>query len=430
MGAFLGEFLVILFLVIINGVFALSELAIVSSRKARLQQMVEDEVAGAKVALELAESPNRFLSTVQIGITLIGILAGAFGGATLSQLIAEQIATIPALVDYSETIAVLLVVALTTYLSLVIGELVPKRLAMKNPERIAVLVARPMNWLSKVASPVVSLLSLSTDLLLKIMGVSDEGENTVTEQEILTMIEQGAEAGTFHKAESQLVEGVFRLDEIRVESLITPRHEIVWLDIHDTAEVIRAKITHEPYTNYPVGEGRIDNIVGVVQMKKLLPMILSNSPINLKSMLQKPLFIPESSSMTRLLEAFKVWGSHFALVVDEYGGIKGLITLGNVLEQVIVDIEDEEPEAVQRADGSWLLDGRLPIYRLKELFSDIELPEDERGLYSTLAGFVMLRLGRIPSVSENFEWNGLSFEIMDMDGHQIDKVLAKTISSV
>jgi len=419
------QIMFIIFLTIANGVFSMSEIAIVSARKARLQQWVNEGNAKASVALDLANSPNRLLSTVQIGITLIGILAGVVGGATIAEELSVRLSTIPLLAPYSEAIALGIVVLGITYLTLIIGELVPKRLALHNAEGIACTVAAPMRVLSRIASPAVYLLSISTDAVLKIIGIRPVAESPVTEEEINILIEQGMKAGTFEEAERDMVEHVFLLGDLRVGALMTPRTEIVWLDIDDSPEEILRKIADSGNSRFPVGQGSLDNILGIVQVKDMLGRNIGGKPADLKASLRRPLFVPESTHALKVLELFKQSGIHISLVVDEYGTVQGLITLNDILEEIVGDIpsaeELEQPLAVQRDDGSWLLDGMLPINDLKEIFGIRELPGE--GIYQTLGGFVLMHMGRIPHVGNHFEWGELRFEVVDMDKNRIDKVL-------
>lgn len=426
-----AQIIVILLLILVNGLFAMSEIAVVSARKARLKQRAEAGDHRAKAALELAETPNRFLSTIQIGITLVGILAGAFGGATLAKDLGACLSRIPALKPYGEAIGLAVVVLATTYFSLVIGELVPKRLALNSPERIAALVAAPMRALSLVAYPAVRLLGLSTELVLRILGIRPSAEPPVTEEEIKVLLEQGTEAGVFQEVEQDMVESVLLLDERRAASLMTPRPEIAWLDIDDPPEEIRRKLITSPYSRFPVCQGSLDNVLGEVEARDLLARSLCGEPFDLRAMLQKPLYVPETMPALKVLEAFKKSGTQMALVIDEYGSIQGLVTLKDILEAIVGDIpsaeELAEPQAVRREDGSWLLDGMLPIEEFKELLRIEELPGEEQGLYQTIAGFVITQLGRIPMAADHFEWGGLRFEVMDMDGNRVDKVLVTPI---
>jgi putative hemolysin len=410
-----------------NGLFAMSEIAVISARKVRLEQWANEGDARAGVALELANAPNRFLSTVQVGITLVSTLAGAFGGATIAEQMAVRLETIAFLAPYSHAISLGLVVLGITYFSLVIGELVPKRLALNNPERIASAFGVPMRSLSVIASPVVHLLGLSTDLVLRVLGVRPSGEPPITEEEIKVLIEQGTRAGMFDEAEQDMVERVFRLGDRRVSALMTPRTKIIWLNLEDSAEEIQAKITESIYSRFPVYQGSRDNVLGMIHVKDLFDRGLGCRPLDLQEVLQHPVFVPESMRALKVLELFKQSGTPIALVIDEYGHIQGLVTLNDVLEALVGDIptvdELTEPQAVQREDGSWLLDGMLPVDEFKEIFAVAKLPGEETEEYQTLGGFVMLYMERIPMEGDHFAWGGLRFEVVDMDGNRVDKVL-------
>lgn len=431
MSSLTSEVFFVLLLILLNGVFAMSEMAIVSSRKVRLQQLVNQGNAKARIALELAASPNKFLSTVQIGITLIGILAGAFGGATIAESLENQLKQIPLFASKSGTISLFLVVLVITYLSLVLGELVPKRLALNNPEQIAASVASQMRCLSRIASPAVHLLSFSTDRVLRLLGIGPSKEPEVTEEEIKILIEQGTEAGTFEQAEQEIFNRVLHLGDRRVSDLMTPRPEIVWLDLENSSEVNRHKMMGSIHIRFPVCQGSIDNVLGVVQVNDLLSRFLEGKPLDLTSSLRQPLFVPESTRALKVLELFKQSGPHLALVVDEYGVIQGLVTLNDILEAIIGDIpsvdQSDEMQAVQREDGSWLVDGILPVEDFRKLFNLDELPGEHRGNYHTLGGFVITHLGRIPTAADHFEWEGLRFEVMDMDGNRVDKILVMPV---
>ncbi|HYX16622.1 MAG TPA: hemolysin family protein [Nostoc sp.] len=421
------EILIILVLIIANGVFSMSEMAIVSARKVRLQQLANQGDVKAKAALKLAESPNHFLSTVQVGISLIGILTGAFGGATIANRLAIYVKLVPLLAPYSEPLSFGIVVLLITYFSLIVGELVPKRLALNNPERIASTVAIPMQALSAIASPMVYLLSASTDLILRLLGITASTEPQVTEEEIKILIEQGTEAGTFEEAEQDMVERVFRLGDRPVSYLMTPRPDIVWLDLDDSAEENRHKMVDSAYSRYPICQGGLDNVLGVIPVTDLLARSFRGEPLDLTMGLRQPIFVPESTRGLKVLELFKQTITHMALVVDEYGVIQGLVTLNDIMSEIVGDVPStdglDHPQAVQREDGSWLLDGMLPVEEFLELFGMEEWESEERGSYQTLGGFVITHLGRIPAAADHFEWQTMRIEVMDMDGNRVDKVL-------
>jgi putative hemolysin len=422
------EILTILILIVANGLFSMSEMAIVSARRARLQELVEQGNAQAMAALELANSPNRFLSTVQVGITLISIITGAFGGATLAGSLAPYIALIPALTASSDAIAFGLVVLIITYLSLIIGELVPKRLALNSPERLAMAVAGPMRWIATITGPVVYLLSISTDAVLKLLRSNRASDQPlVTEEEIKVLVRQGTEAGMFDEAEQDMVERVFRLGDQRVNALMTPRLDIVWLDLNDSAEINRRKMSESRHSRFPVCQETLDNVLGIAHVSDVLTRSLAGDPIDLATLLRQPLFIPESTHALKVLELFKKSGTHIAMIVDEYGVIQGVVTLNDVMEVIIGDVpfadSPQEEGAIQREDGSWLLDGMLMIDEIKELLELDELPGEDRGNYQTLGGFIITQLGHIPQSSDHVEWEGYRFEVVDMDGNRVDKVL-------
>ncbi len=415
------EILIVVLLIVLNGVFALSEMAVVSSRKARLQQRVNEGDLGAKTALHLAENPNNFLSTVQIGITLIGVLAGAVGGAAIAEPFAELINNVPWLADYANSIALGSVVLVITSLSLIIGELVPKRLALHNPERVAAMIAGPMMFISRLVSPLVWFLGASTDLILRLLGVKPSLEPPVTEEELLVQLDQGTQAGVFGEVEQDMVEGVFRLHDRRVFSLMTPRSEIVWLDVNDSPEEIKTVIEESLFSQFPVCEDSLDIVLGVIKARDLLLESLHGAPLRLKLNLQAVTYIPETAHASRALEIFKAGEAEMLMVVDEFGSVQGLLTISDILEEIVGDIQDGEPQATQRQDGSWLLDGMLDVEDFKEIFNIRHLPDEDE--YETLGGFIMNHLGSVPQSSDTFEWSGLCFEVMDMDGNRVDKVM-------
>lgn len=421
------EILIILLLILANGLFVMSELAIVSARKVRLQQLANHGDAKARVALQLASSPNQFLATVQIGITLLAILSGAFGESVISKRLVYLLSFIPGLAAYKEPLASVLSILIITYLTLIIGELVPKRLALNNPEPIASIVAIPMQMLATIASPIAHLLGISTDAILRVLGIRPSKEPQITEEEIRVLIEQGTEEGTFEEAEQDMVERVFRLGDRPVSALMTPRPDIIWLDLDDTAEENRQKIIDSGYSRYPVCQGELDNVLGIIPVTDLLARCFRGEKLDLTIGLRQPVFVPESTRGLKVLELFKQTVTHMALVVDEYGVIQGLVTLNDVMIEIVGDVpsddEQEEPQIVRREDGSWLLDGMLSIDEFFELFNLEELQNEHRGSYQTLGGFVMTHLGRIPAVADHFEWQGMRLEVMDMDGNRVDKVL-------
>jgi putative hemolysin len=422
------EIAVILLLLVANGAFALSEIAVVSSRKARLQQRRDEGEAGARAALQLANDPGRFLATVQIGITLVGILAGTFGGATVARQLAAWFADVPALAGVSNALALTIVVLVITYLSLIIGELVPKRIALSDPESMAIAVAKPMRTLSNLARPAVWGLEKSSAAVLKLIGFRAPAEQPVSEEEIKLLIHQGAEAGVFQEAEEQMVKGVFRLADRRVEALMTPRTEIDWLNLSDSSEALQARIHASPRSRFPVARGSLDNVVGLAEAKKMLGTCITGSLVSLEDVIEPAIYVPESLPALVLLEKFKAGAaSRTALVIDEYGIISGLVTPYDIVEAIVGELPDlgapDEPMALRRADGTWLIDGMMPLDEFKDKLGARQLPNEERGFYSTVAGYLVAQLGHVPVATELFEADNWRFEVMDMDGHRIDKVL-------
>ena len=425
------EILLILFLILANGILSLSEIAVITSRKARLEQRAEGGDAGARTALELAENPNRFLSTVQVGISLVGILAGALGGATLANELADLIGQVPALYPYRQTLGLVLVVLVITYFSIVLGELIPKRIALNNPDGIAARLARPMRVLETIFNPVVHLLSASTSLGMRLLGIRSSAQAPVTEEEIRVLLEQGAQVGAIEEVEQDMVESVFRLGERRVDALMTPRTEITWLDLDEPLEENLRLIQNSKHSRFPVARGSLDNVVGILAAKDLLVQRLSDQPIDLQSLLQPPLFVPDSTEALKVLELFKNSGVPLALVIDEYGGLQGMVTTNDILEAIVGDFssigEPYEPQAVQREDGSWLFDGMLQVDEFKDILGIDELPDEDRAGYSTVGGFIMSQLGSIPVTGDHFTWEKWRFEVVDMDGRRVDKILVAPV---
>ncbi len=420
-----NELLMIFILILVNAILAMSEAALVASRKARLQQQVGEGNKSSALAIKLIEDPNIFLSTIQIGITLIGVLAGAVGGATIAESLAAVLHNIPYISEYSTSIALGIVVLSITILTIWLGELVPKRLGLNSPEKIAQVVAGPMLFLSAVFSPFIKLMSGATNFVLRLMGVNPSTEPPITEEELQVLIDQGTQAGVFEESEQDMVEGVFSLGDQRVYSLMTPRTEIVWLDINDTLEEIRQKIAECPYSRFPVRQDTLESIVGIVKSRDLLVASLFGNEIKLKEFVKPAFYIPETMFASRALEILKEKNTELLLVVDEFGGVQGLLTINDILEEIVGEMEGAEPQATQRQDGSWLLDGMLEIDEFKEIFDLNSLPHEDE--YETLSGFVMTSLGRMPQATDNFEWNNFRFEVMDMDGRRVDKVLVTAL---
>ncbi|MEN4029994.1 MAG: hemolysin family protein [Methanobacterium sp.] len=428
------ELLVILILVVLNGILAMSEIAVVSSRKMKLQKMRKEGIKGADIVLELIDSPNQFLSTIQIGITLIGIVAGAFGGATIALSLENYIDQFELLRPYSDFISVFTVVLFITYLSLIIGELVPKRIAIDNPERVAVKIAKPMKILSNITKPVVYFLSESLEIVLKILGIKKPKEEVVAEDEIRMLIEEGRRTGEFEKTEEDIIKRVFDLDNRKINSLMTPKTEITWLDINSSEEELLNLIFETRKSVFPVSDGYLDNFMGVVKAKDLFKAKSEEKEFNIKKHLKEPLIVPESSYALNVLKLFKESAEnvHMALVVDEYGDVEGLVTLYDILEAIVGDLppeELEEKKIFKRADGSYLIDGSINIEEFKSIFKIKELPDEDTSNYQTLAGFIMTYLGEIPETAYKFKWNDLQFEIMDLDGFHIDKVMVYQLAT-
>lgn len=425
--SYLIEITIIVLLIVLNGIFALSEFAIVSAKRARLQQRADEGDTGAAAALELAEEPTPFLSTIQIGITLVGIFAGAYGGVTIAKGLAVYFMAIPSLAPYAEALSITLVVLVITYLTLIFGELVPKRIALNNAEKLAATVAKPMRLLSVIATPLVFILSRSTEVVLRTMGIRETEEPPVTEEEIKIMLEEGTEAGIFEKAELSMVEGVFDLGDRRVASLMTPRPDIIAVDLDDPDEENLRRMTISGRSNFPAFREDLDSIVGMVSVKNVLARMVDVGSPDIKGAVTKPFFVPETISVLKLLESFKESGVHSALVTDEYGSVQGLITLHDILEAIVGDVrsagEPVETPIVVREDGSWLIDGSTPVEDIKDILSVETFPGEDEGQYHTIAGLIMYALNRIPSTGDYVELGDLRYEVVDMDGTRVDKVM-------
>jgi putative hemolysin len=421
------DVLLLLLLILLNAVFAMSEMAVVSSRKARLQRMADDGFPGARSAVALNEEPSAFLSTVQVGITSIGILSGVVGEGLFASSIAHWLSQSEWVAPYAKGVSVAVVVLVITYLSVVVGELVPKRLALLAPERIASVVARPMVWLAGITRPLVRLLSSSSNLLLRLLGARGTDEPPVTDDEIKVLMEQGAEAGVFHESEQAIVSNVLRLDDQRIGEIMTPRMDIYAIDLDDDDDAVRGRIAESPHSRVVVCRGGLDHILGVLRTGDLLKAVLQGAPLDVEQQLTPALFVPETISTTQLLESFRRERVQFSLIVDEYGDLQGLVSLTDVLTSIVGDLPERDDtgdtELVRREDGSWLVDGSVSIERLEQVLGIEELAtEDERGFH-TVGGFAMHRLGRIPSVTDHFEATGWRFEVVDMDRNRVDKVL-------
>ncbi|OGB03139.1 MAG: hypothetical protein A3G29_09775 [Burkholderiales bacterium RIFCSPLOWO2_12_FULL_64_99] len=418
----------LIFLVLINGIFAMSEMSLAASRKARLQVMAETGDSGAVAAMVLHDNPTQFLSTVQIGITSIGVLNGIVGEAAFSPPLADWLLTWMPVTERAASItATGLVVVIITFISIIFGELVPKRVGQMYPEPVARLVAKPMLWLSRLALPFVKLLAASTEGILRLLGVRDTGNRSVTEEEIAAQLEEGLDAGVIEAHEHQMVRNVFRLDERHIGSMMIPRSDIAWLDIELPLADNLAIIAEHGYSRYPVCRGGLDDVVGVMTAQQLLHQLTQHQANSLAEGLLPAVFVPETLSGMELLEHFRGSDTQMVFVVDEYGEVQGVITLRDVLEAITGEFTPSEAGdawAIQREDGSWLVDGLIPIPELKDRLEIKSLPDEDRGRYNTLAGMVMLLLGRLPQTTDTVEWDGWRFEVVDMDGKRIDKILA------
>jgi len=409
----------------------MSELAIVSARKVRLQQLANQGNTRARAAFELASSPSEFLGTVQVGITLVTIIAGAYGEQMIYERIYPLLNFIPL---YQFQLAHSAAVLIITTIAIILGELVPKRLALNHPETITSIVALPLNNLVRITYPVVSLLNFLTDRIVRLLGIKPNTEPQITEEEIKVLIEQGTEEGTFEEVEQDMVERVFRLGDRPVSSFMTPRPEIIWLDLADNITQNREKIIENGYSRYPVCQEGLDNILGIIPVTNLLARSFTGEQMDLTVGLREPIFVPESTRGLKVLELFKQTVNHVSLVVDEYGVIQGLVTLNDILIEIVGDVpndddEEEEPQAVKRDDGSWLLDGMLTMDEFFELFEmEEEIESHSRDSYQTLGGLVMTHLGRIPIATDNFEWKNMRFEVMNMDGNRVDKILVRILN--
>lgn len=425
----LTESLIILALILLNGIFAAAEISVVSSRKTKLQVLADKKNASAKQVLKLKESPNRFLSTVQIGITLIGILTGIFGGSTIALRLDAILSEISWLAAYSSQLSIFIVVLIITFFTLVLGELVPKRIGLAIPEKYAMLVAIPMDLLSKIAAPFVWLLSATTEAIIRLLNIKIT-KNAVTEEEIKAMVDEGADSGAIEDIEHEIVDRVFSLGDKRAINLMTHRSNIIWIDLVDDYEEHKQTILESGHSVYPVCEDGLDNVIGIVHIKSLLNQYLVDKPVDLRSLTQPLNYVHENSSAYSILNKFKTSKIHQAIVLDEYGAIQGIVTLNDILSGLVGNISEgvdtEKPEIVVREDGSMLIDGQYQIDELLERLG-IDLPdeEDEEGLgtINTAAGLVLLKLGHMPTTGEKIHWKDYDFEVMDMDGNRIDKIL-------
>jgi putative hemolysin len=423
------ELLILFLLILLNGFFSMAEIALVSSRKARLEGQAGKGDLKAKKALNLAQHPDRFLSTVQIGITTIGILTGIYSGEKIIDDVASFLLTIPALSAYSNGIATAIVVIIITFFSLVFGELLPKRLGLANPESIAKTVASPMMFMSRLAHPFVWLLTKTTSFILRVFRISSD-ESLVTEEEIKAIISEGTEHGAIEETEQEIIERVMHLGDRNLTSLMTHRSDVIWFELNDNEKSIREKILSEPHSVYPVCDKTIDHIKGIVSIKD---MYTNPDDVSFREIMKTPLFVPENITPYQLLEKFKETKMHTSFVVDEYGTLLGLVTLNDILEAIVGDIpqqDEQDYEVVQREDGSFLVDAQIPFYEFLSRFEKAEWMNEGEHEFDTLAGFILHSLEHIPVTGEHFEWKGFTFEIVDMDGHRIDKILVKVSDEI
>ena len=427
-----ANILIIAVLFYFNGIFAKYEIAMVSARKTRLQQRSDDGNRGAADALELLKDPNQqYLSTIQIMITMIDTLAGGIGGAMLANPLAEVLQKVSWLAPAADTVALIFVVVVITYFSIVLGELIPKRIAVSKPEDVVCQLSPAIRKLTRLMRPLTRLLSASTNLGIKLLRIDTQAEPSITEDEIKVFIEQGRDIGLIEQTESDMFSGIFRLGDRRVDVLMTPRTDLEWIDIEDDQHTIISELMHSEYSRIPVGRGSLDDVLGMVNVKELIGIDLHSPNFHLTDYIREPMFVPENMQALKVFEQFRATGTHQALVIDEYGGVQGMVTLYDVLEAIVgeipLDAEDQEQEVVQRADGSYLLDGMLPIDEIKELLDFDELPDEGRAGYQTLSGFVMNQLGSIPRVGQTFTWDTYRFEVVDMDGRRVDRVLVSRL---
>ncbi|MEP7259342.1 MAG: hemolysin family protein [Flavitalea sp.] len=416
------EFFLIIGLILINGLFSMAEIALVSARKARLEAQAHKGDKRAKEALDLANHPDTFLSTVQIGITLIGILTGIMSGEKLKSDVVEILNRFDSIKDYSSGIATAIIVIVITYFSMVLGELVPKRIGLANPEAIAKFMAKPMRVLSIATHPFIWLLTKSTFVIVKLLNIKIK-DNQVTEEEIKAIISEGTEQGTIEEAEQEIIERIFHLGDRNITSLMTHRSDVIWFDVNDNEVSIREKILQEPHSVYPICDGQIDNIKGVVSIKDLY---VAPDITRFKDLMLPPLYVPENNTPYQVLEKYKQSKIHSCFIIDEYGSLLGMITLNDILEAIVGDLPEQninDYEIVEREDGTYLVDAQIPFYDFLSRFEKTEWMNEGEQEFDTLAGFILHQLKRIPHTGDKFEWGGFKIEIIDMDANRIDKVL-------
>lgn len=428
MNSALLEISIVFILLVANGIFAMTEIAIVSSKKALLQVMADKGDKGAAKALKLSESPNRFLSTVQIGITLVGIVAGALGSGTVAERLADVIEPLPFIGPYASQIALAVVIGLLTYFSLILGELVPKRLAMKFPETIASGMAAPMAAISTMASPAVSLLSWSTGSILKLFRIREDDNDTMSREELTVMVRQGMITGSINRAESRMMEGVIGFEKLVTYDLMIPRTRIAWIEQHAKHEDVWPIVMGSTQGVFPIYDERRDNLIGVVSVKDIYGRLAAGRPVDFAEIMRPPLFVPEMQKASVLLETFRTSGQRAAFVLDEFGSVMGMVTLIDLMEAIVGDVPSREEQLAspirRRSDGSWLIDGLFEIEKLPEQLENFDLPEGGGDEYQTLSGWFMKKLGRMPAELDKIHSGEWTFEVIDIDGTRVDKVLA------
>lgn len=418
-----GEIVIIAVLIILNGLFSMAEISIVSAKKSRLEELLRKGNKAAKDVLNLSANPNRFLSTVQIGITSIGILTGVFGGATISSFVKDILLDIGVSIRIADDLAIAIVVIIITFLSIVIGELLPKRIGLTNPETISLIIAKPMIILSKVTAPFVWLLGITTDFFIKLFGIKKSESSLVTEEEIKALVEEGTTHGTIAEIEQDIVEKVFFVGDLRIEKLMTVRRDVVWLDVNDSNEENIGKIAEGEHSIYPLCDGNIDSVLGVIYTKDLFRKIAKNETIDLRTCIREAVFFPVNQKTYNVLDRFKETGNHFGFAINEYGEVEGIVTINDILDELVGDITvDDEPTIVRRDDGSYLVDGKLPF---AEMVEELEIDDIEpiHIEFNTVAGFMLHHLKEIPKATDKMKWRSYTFEVVDMDGNRIDKIM-------
>ncbi|WP_235991869.1 hemolysin family protein [Metabacillus schmidteae] len=430
----LVSILIVLILIVANGIFAMTEISIVTSKKNRLEKRKEEGDSRAGFALKLAEDPNQLLSTIQIGITLIGVITGAFGGATIAGQLSVYVEKVELLAPFSDTLSFAVVVGLSTYLSLIIGELVPKRIGMGNPEKVALIVAKPMYYFSKVGRPLIWFLSKSTEIVLKLLRIKPNDEPEVTEEEITQLIEQGVYSGVLEEIEQDMVEQIFDLGDKHLGNILTPRTKLVWLDLEDSFEENIKIMTESPYSKFPVGKGSLDSFEGIIHTKDVFSKVMQGKEFRLEECIEQALVLPESMKVFQSLESLKTSGQHQAMVIDEYGGIEGFVTLHDIVENIVGDMPDEDeidPQIIKRDEETWLADGFVSFNAFIKYFDleDISIQLSNKSSFHTLGGFITNQIGDIPKVTDTVQVKDLKLEVIDMDQFRVDKIMISKVEN-